>query len=134
MKSFILTACLTAGLLLYAVPALADGPVSVKFDLYDGDKYSHALSDGIRNAMSGDERFTVVDKLPPDGIKVIMNDAVTAGEGSEIASYSVDIKLGSGKFVATKSGYCDIKKFDMCGRVVTEDVYDAYTEYMVAHH
>lgn len=133
MKRSLLTACLAAGFLIHAAPALADGPISVKFDLYDGDKYSHALSDGIRNAMTNDPRFIVVDKLPPDGIKVIMNDAVTGGDGAEIASYAVDIKLGSGKFVATKTGFCDVKKFDMCGRVVTEDVYDAYTDFMSKH-
>lgn len=131
MKALIL-----AGLLLgAAAPAMAQSPISVKLDLYDGDKYSHAFSDGVRAAVGGDSRFVIVDKLPPDGLKISVDDAISydAGNGAETAAYAVSLKLGSGKFVTKSSGYCDVRKWDMCGRVVAQDVYDAYQAYMAAH-
>ena len=117
-----------------AVPALAQDPVTVKLDLFDGDKYSHAFSEGVRAAIANDPRFTVSDTLPADGLKIVMNDAISSDKdnGSDIASYSVDLKLGSGKFVANTSGYCDVHKFDMCGRVVAEDAYNAYATFIAA--
>ncbi len=117
------------------VLAQASGPVPVKLDLYDGDKYSHRFSDGIRGAVGGDSRYTVVDKLPPEGLKISVDTAISYDEGNaaETASYSVSLKLGSGKFVNSLTGWCDVKKFDMCGRVVAEDAYNAYEAYMAAH-
>ena len=135
MKALIL-----AGLLLgTAAPALAQeansAPIPVKLDLYDGDKYSHAFSDGVRAAIGGDSRFQLVDKLPPEGLKISVDDAISydADNGAETAAYAVSLKLGSGKFVTKSSGYCDVKRWDMCGRVVAQDVYDAYQAYMAAH-
>lgn len=136
MKSYVKIACLAAvvagALGLQALPAFADGPVAVKLDLFDGDKYSHAFSEGLRAAVANDARYAVSDNLPGDGIKLIMKDSISydSSNDSDIASYAVDIKLASGKFVATTSGYCDVRKFDMCGRVVAEDAYNAYTAYI----
>ena len=133
---FVKFALILAGLIVafHAAPALAQDPVTVKLDLFDGDKYSHAFSEGVRAAIANDSRFTVSDTLPADGLKIVMNDAISSDKdnGSDIASYSVDLKLGSGKFVASTSGYCDVRKFDMCGRVVAEDVYNAYTAFIAA--
>ena len=128
-----------AGLLLAfglsTAPAFAQAPVSVKLDLYDGDKYSHAFSEGIRSAVGGDSRYAVVDKLPPDGLKISVDDAISYDESNagETAAYSVSLKLGSGKFVNKLTGWCDVKNFDMCGRVVAEDAYNAYQTYVAAH-
>ncbi len=131
MKALILAGLLTVA----AAPAFAQAPIQVKLDLYDGDKYSHAFSDGVRAAINGDSRFQVVDKLPPEGLKISVDDAVSydADNGAETAAYAVSLKLGSGKFVTKSTGYCDVKKWDMCGRVVAQDVYDAYQAYMAAH-
>lgn len=119
-------------LALQAAPALAQSPIVVKFDLFDGDKYSHAFSEGVRAAINSDDRFQVVSKLPPDGVKISVDDAISydAGNGAETAAYAVSLKLGSGKFVTKLNGYCDVKKWDMCGRVVAQDIYDAYQAYM----
>ena len=119
---------------LHAVPAFAQDPVAVKLDLFDGDKYSHAFSEGLRAAIANDSRFTVSDTLPADGMKIIMSDAISSDKdnGSDIASYAVDLKLGSGKFISSTSGYCDVRKFDMCGRVVAEDAYNAYVAFIAA--
>lgn len=120
------------GLCLSAAPAFAQAPISVKLDLYDGDKYSQAFSDGVRAAIAGDSRFQVVDKLPPEGMKISLDDAISydAGNGAETAAYEVKLKLGSGKSVNKLDGYCDVKRWDMCGRVVVEDAYNAYQTYM----
>ena len=129
---FVKMACLALGLSLQALPALAQDPIAVKLDLFDGDKYSHAFSEGLRAAVAGDDRYVVSDPLPADGLQVIMKDAIRSDSDndSELASYSVDIKLGSGKFVATTSGFCAVARFPMCGRVVAEDVYNAYMDYL----
>ncbi len=118
-----------------ALPALADGPVTVKLDLYDGDKYSHAFSEGLRAAVGNDARYVQSDTLPPDGMKMTMNDAISSDpeNGSDLAAYSVTLKTGAGKFIAKTEGFCDVKKFDMCGRVVAEDSYNAYVAYVAKH-
>ena len=128
-------AALVVSLAASALPALAQAPISVKLDLYDGDKYSHRFSEGVRAAIGSDSRYVVSKTLPPDGLIVSMDDALSydADNGAETASYEVSLKLGSGKFVTKSSGYCDVKKFDMCGRVVAEDVYNAYEAYLTAH-
>ncbi len=128
-------AVLVSSLAACALPALAQAPITVKLDLYDGDKYSHAFSEGVRAAIAGDARFQVADKLPPEGLKISVDDAISydAGNGAETAGYAVSLKLGSGKSVTRLDGYCDVKKWDMCGRVVAQDAYDAYQTYMAAH-
>ncbi len=120
---------------LAAAPAFAQAPIAVKLDLFDGDKYSHAFSEGLRNAIANDDRYSLSDNLPPDGLKISMDDAISydADNSAETAAYSVDLKLGSGKFVTKSEGWCDVKKFDMCGRVVAQDAYDAYQAYIAAH-
>ncbi len=124
-------AALVMALGLQTVPAFAETPVAVKLDLFDGDKFSHLFSEGLRAAVANDPRFTVSDALPADGLKIVMTDAISSDKdnGSDIASYAIDLKLGSGKFVSSTTGYCDVRKFDMCGRVVAEDAYNAYVAY-----
>ena len=132
MRRLLALVCLVTGLGLQALPAFAEDPVAVKLDLFDGDKYSHAFSEALRTAVAGDDRYVISDPLPAEGITVIMKDAIRSDSDndSELASYSVDIKLGSGKFVATASGFCAVARFPMCGRVVAEDVYNAYRDYL----
>ena len=109
--------------------------ISVALDLYSGDKNSKGFADALTAAISGDNRFTVVTQLPPDGLKIIMKEALVSQDTDmqTNASYDVVLKLGNGKFIDEKQGYCDLARLDMCGRVVAQDSFDAYQAY-IAHH
>ncbi len=134
MKSTML-ALVLAGLAVSAlVPGLAaaqDVVVPVHLNLYDGDKLTKGFADGLRDAVSSDSRFKVVDPVPADGVNVVLKDALqpSDADGRPIAAYEVNVKLGSGKFLKQLTGYCDQKKLDMCGRVVAEDIYSNYARW-----
>ncbi len=139
-KSGFVTGC-AALLALMTAPVAAraqDTPtqlISVALDLYSGDKNSKGFADALTAAISGDNRFTVVTQLPPDGLKIIMKEALVS-QGTDMqtnASYDVVLKLGNGKYIDEKQGYCDLARLDMCGRVVAQDSFDAYQAY-IAHH
>ncbi len=110
-------------------------PIPVMLDLYSGDKLSQGFTDGLRAAITGDDRFTVVKTLPADGMKIAMKDALFPSNTDErsIAAYDVLLTRGDGKYIDEKQGFCDVAKLDMCGRVVAQDSFDAYQAYM-AHH
>lgn len=113
-------------------PIVSSSPgIPVKLDLYDGDKYSHKFSDGIRAALASDTRFDVMDKIPPEGLEIEMNDSISSdpNNSSEMASYKLTLKNGKGKYIANTEGYCNVRKFDMCGRVAVEDSYNLYQAY-----
>ena len=108
-------------------------PVPVMLDLYSGDKNSQGFSEALAAAVSGDARFEVVKALPPEGLKIIMTDALVPQHNDDqaIAGYDVVLKLGNGKYIDEKQGFCDLAKLAMCGRVVAQDSFDAYQAYMV---
>ena len=109
--------------------------IAVTLDLYTGDTNSKGFADGLTAAISDDERFQVVTALPADGMKISMTDSlVTQNDDSRaIAAYDVVLKLGTGKYIDEKQGFCDLSALTMCGRVVAQDSYDAYQAYMAQH-
>ncbi len=113
----------------------ATKPVAVALDLYSGDKNSKGFADGLTAAISGDDRFQLVTILPADGLKIIMKEALVVQDTDmqTNAAYDVVLKLGNGKYIDEKTGYCDLARLPMCGRVVAQDSFDAYQAYL-AHH
>ena len=111
-------------------------PIPVSLDLDDKDKDSKALSDAIADAVRNDPRFTLVTRVPPLGLKMVMDDGVKPedDDSRHIEAYEVDFKSGSGKYVGASSGYCDRDKVAMCGRVVVQDSFDAYQAYIAKLH
>ena len=126
------------GLVGAAFPVTAGAqttPVAVSLDLYSGDKDSKGFADALTAAISGDERFALVTPLPADGMKIIMKDALLPQneDMKSIGAYDVVLKLGNGKYIDEKQGFCDLAKLTMCGRVVAQDSFDAYQTYMAGH-
>ncbi len=117
------------------VAQLQTPPIAVMLDLYSGDANSKGFADGLAAAISDDERFHIVTALPADGMKIVMTDSlVTQHDDSRaIAAYDVVLKLGTGKYIDEKQGFCDLSALAMCGRVVAQDSYDAYQAYMAQH-
>ena len=117
------------------VTQLQTPPISVMLDLYTGDTNSKGFADGLTAAISDDERFQVVTALPADGMKIVMTDSLVSqnDDSRAIAAYDVVLKLGNGKYIAEKQGFCDLSALAMCGRVVAQDSYDAYQAYMAQH-
>ncbi len=125
-------AAIAAILVALACPALAaaaDIVVPVHLNLYDGDRTTKAFSDALRQTVASDSRFTLTDPLPPEGVDIIMNDALKLSENEDmsVVSYEVTLKLGSGKFLKNLQGNCDQRRLAMCGRIVVEDAYTAYS-------
>ncbi len=110
-------------------------PIAVTLNLYSGDKLSQGFSEALTAAIGGDERFEVVKTLPPDGMTIVMKDALLPqnNDSETIAAYDVLLKSGTGKYIDEKQGFCDAAKLTMCGRVVAQDSFDAYQAY-IAHH
>jgi hypothetical protein len=110
-------------------------PIPVMLDLYAGDKNSKGFADALTAAISGDDRFDLVQTLPADGMKISMTDALLrqTDDMDNKAAYDVVLKLANGKFIGEKQGLCDLARLPMCGRVVAQDSFDAYQDYM-AHH
>jgi len=141
LKTLILPALLTVA----AAPAVAQLPrllpapspdaVPVQLELYDGDAESKAFSEALQAAVSGDERYVIVDDLPKSGLRIIIADGLMEQrqEDMVLRSYHVVYKLGSGKFIGDDQGVCDVKRMTMCGRVVAEDAYKAYKDYITRH-
>jgi len=110
-------------------------PIAVMLDLYTGDKTSKGFAEALTAAIGGDDRFELVKVLPADGMEISMTDALLkqTDDMDNKAAYDVVLKLGNGKFVGEKQGLCDLARLPMCGRVVAQDSFDAYQDYM-AHH
>ena len=132
------SAILCLGLAGVACPLTAGAqtaPVAVSLDLYTGDKDSKGFADALTAAVSDDARFALVTPLPADGMKIIMKDALLPQneDMKSIGAYDVVLKLGTGKYIDEKQGFCDLAKLTMCGRVVAQDSFDAYQSYMAGH-
>ena len=127
----IFTSLALAGTFLPAMASAQDAVV-VKLDLFNGDRLTQAFSTALSAAVSGDSRFSVVDELPADGLKIIVDDSVKPqnDDSRNLISYSIRLRLQSGKSIRSLDGICDAAKMDMCGRVVAEDSYNAYVAYM----
>ncbi len=136
-------ATVTLALGLAALPVTAGAqtsdasakPVAVMLDLFSGDKTSKGFADALTAAVGADDRFSIVKPLPADGLKIIMNAALTVQDTDmqTNAAYDVVLKLGNGKYIDEKQGFCDLARLTMCGRVVAQDSYDAYQAYMAKH-
>ena len=121
-----------AGFVVVPAVAAAQSPVPVQMELYKGDRDTQHFTEALRAAVTGDSRFAVVDTLPDTGLKIIVDESLQPQNNDDVslAGYTVQLKLGSGKWVGSEQGLCDLAKLAMCGRIVAEDSYNTYTAFM----